>query len=330
MAITLAEAKVGMRDKVTAGVIDEFRRASTFLDALTFDNAVSPGTGGSTLVYGYVQLKTPSTVAVRTLNSEYTPGEAKRQEKVAKCIPFGGAFEIDRVLQNTSGAIDELNFQLQEKIKAGTNYFHNLVINGNSAGSGNGVLNTFDGLNKLLTGQETEIASTSDLSTTALMDSNYNAFLDELDSFISQLVVKPDFLIMNEKMLTKVKSIARRAGYLTRSENAFGQTVEAYNGIALMDAGKYYNGTATVDVVATTTPGAGVYGTTDIYAVKLGLDALHGISPIGNNIISSYMPDMNAPGAVKKGEVEMLAGIALKNTKKAGVLRGVKILPKTS
>ena len=84
MAITLAEAKVGMADKVDQQVVDEFRRSSLLLDRLVFDNAISPGTGGSTLTYGYIQLKTPSTAAVRAINSEYTAGEAKREEKTAK------------------------------------------------------------------------------------------------------------------------------------------------------------------------------------------------------------------------------------------------------
>lgn len=321
MAITLAEAKVGMKDKVDQFVVDEFRRNSELLDALVFDNAVSPGTGGSTMVYGYVQLKSPSTVGVRAINSEYTPGEAKRQEKTSKVIVFGGSFEVDRVLANTSGAVDELEFQMQEKIKAASNYFHNLVINGTSAASGAGfITNTFDGLKKMLAGTETELTSALDISDSTKLDANYNAFLDELDAFIGTLDGKPDMLLMNEKMLTKVRSAARRAGYYERTKNDFGQVVEAYNGIKLMDAGKYYNGTATVDVVE-----VGTDGTSGIYAIKLGLDAFHGISPVGNKIINQYTPDMNAPGAVKKGEVEMLAGVVLKNSKKAGVLKGIKI-----
>lgn len=322
MPITLAEAKVGMADKVDQMVVDEFRRNSELLDALTFDNAVSPGTGGSTMVYGYVQLKSPSTVAVRTLNKEYTPGEAKRQEKTSKIVPFGGSFEIDRVLQNTSGAIDEMAFQMKEKIKAASNYFHNLVINGTSASSGTGyITNTFDGLKKLLANSDTEITTELDVSTSALLDANYNAFLDELDSFLNVLDGKPDMLLMNEKMLTKVRSAARRAGYYERTKNDFGNTIETYNGIKLVDAGKYYDGSKTVDVIPTDDSA----GTTDIYAVKLGLDAFHGISPQGNKIINQYLPDMKQPGAVKKGEVEMLAGVVLKNTKKAGVLKGIKI-----
>ncbi|MCB6603536.1 phage capsid protein, partial [Erysipelatoclostridium ramosum] len=51
----------------------------------------------------------------------------------------------------------------------------------------------------------------------------------------------------------------------------------------------------------------------------------HGISPKGEKLIKTYLPDMKAPGAVKTGEVEMLAGIVLKNSKKAGVFRKVKV-----
>ena len=36
------------------------------------------------------------------------------------------------------------------------------------------------------------------------------------------------------------------------------------------------------------------------------------------------MPDLTLPGAVKDGEVELVAAVALKNTRAAGVLRGVK------
>ncbi|MDD6757354.1 MAG: phage capsid protein [bacterium] len=319
MAITLEEAKVGMADKVDQNVVDTFRRSSLLLDKLIFDNAISPGTGGSTLAYGYVQLKTPSTANVRTINSEYTAGEAKREEKTTKAIVMGGKFQIDRVLIGTAGAVDELAFQAEQKIKATANYFHNLVINGNVT-TGSGVQNTFDGLNKILTDAETEITSTIDVSTSALMDTNYNALLDEVDAFLSTLDGKPSMLMMNDKMLSKMRSAARRAGYYASSRDEFGRTVETYNDIPMVDMGKYYDGSATKDVIETTGEGK-----TDIYAVSIGLDAFHGISPTGSKVITSYMPDLDAPGAVKDGEVELIAGVVLKNTNKAGVLRGIKI-----
>ena len=331
MAITLAEAKVGMTDKVDQQVIDEFRRSSLLLDLLTFDDTVSPGTGGSTLTYGYTRLKSPSTVAVRKINTEYTPGEAKREKATADLVILGGAFEIDRVIAETSGAVDEMDFQMKEKIKAGANYFHNLVINGTSAASGTGyVVGTFDGLRKVLTGSETEITSEIDISTSDLMDENYNAFLDELDAFISTLAEKPDILLMNNQTLTKVRAAARRAGFYDRSTDGLGRVVEKYNGIPMMDCGQYYNGTKTVDVVEISEPTTEAYGETAIYAVKLGLNAFHGISVDGKKMLKTYLPDLKAPGAVKKGEVEMLAAAVLKNSKMAAVLKGIKIKPKTN
>lgn len=332
MPITLAEAKVGMADKVDQQIVDMFRRSSLLLDRLTFDNAISPGTGGSTLTYGYTQLKTPSTAAVRAINSEYTANEAKREKKTTQAIIMGGSFEVDRVIQDTSGAIDELVFQADEKIKATANFFTHCVINGttaSSAGAGKAT-GTFDGLNKLLQDSSTEYTATADLSTSANVTANYNQFLDELDEFISGLDGMPDMLLMNRKMLSKLRGIARRAGYYESTKDDFGRVVETYNGIALMDAGEYYDGSKTVDIVADTAAGSDTFGTSDIYAVKFGLDAFHGISPTGTKVITSYMPDLTLPGAVKKGEVELVAGVALKNTLKAGHMKGIITAPKTA
>ena len=330
MAITLAEAKVGMADKVDQQVVDEFRRSSLLLDRLVFDNAISPGTGGSTLTYGYVQLKTPSTAAVRAINAEYTAGEAKREEKTAKAVIMGGSFEIDRVIQNTSGAVDELAFQAQQKIKATSNYFHNLVINGTSASSGAGyVANTFDGLRKLLNGTSNEISTDIDLSDASKLDSNSNAFIDQLDALVHAVDGDVTMLLMNADMLLKVRAAARRAGYYDRTKDDFGRVVELFGGIPLMDCGKYYNGSASVDVIGTSTPTSNAAGTSSIYAVSIGLDGFHGISPTGTGVISSYMPNMTSPGAVKKGEVELVAGVVLKNTLKAAALNGIVMKPKT-
>lgn len=330
MAITLADAKVGMADKIDRVIVDEFRRSSLLLDKLVFDNAISPGTGGSTLTYGYIQLKTPSTAAVRAINSEYTAGEAKREKKTASAVIMGGSFEVDRVLQNTSGAVDELAFQAQQKIKATSNYFHNLVINGIAAASGAGyVTNTFDGLRKLLEGSSNSFTTDIDLSDATKVTDNANAFIDQLDQLVHAIDGDTSMLLMNGDMLLKVRAAARRAGYYERTKDDFGRVVETFAGIPLMDCGKYFNGTRSVDVIGTSTASASAAGTSSIYAVNIALDGFHGISPVGTGVINSYMPDMTAPGAVKKGEVELVAGVVLKNTLKAAALNGIVLKPKT-
>ena len=320
MAITLAEAKIGMADKVDQQIVDMFRRSSLLLDRMVFDNAISPGTGGSTLTYGYIQLKSPSTASVRTVGGEYTPGEAKKEKKTANAIIMGGAFQMDRVIQNTAGAANEMAFQAEQKIKATANYFHNLVINGAGDNAGAGFVNgTFDGLKKLLAGTANEITGKVSLKTSDDLDNNYNAFLDEMDSFISCLDGTPSMLLMNRAMLVKLRSIARRAGYYERSQDDFGRTVETYAGVPMVDMGQYFDGENLQVVVATEN------GQTAIYAVSLGLDGFHGISPMGDGVIQSYLPDLNTPGAVKTGEVELVAGVVLKNTLKAAVLKGIAI-----
>lgn len=323
MAITLEESKVSMADHVEHAVIDEFRRGSYLLDHLTFDNAVSPGTGGSTLVYGYTQLLTPSTAGFRQINSEYTSNEAKRTKKQCELKIFGGRYSVDRVIQETSGSTDELLFQLRQKIKAASNGFNYMVVNGNSKKNAE----QFDGLNALITGSSTEYKERIglDISDSNKLDDNYKTFLDALDEFLSGLDGKPSILIGNSKLITKIKAAARRAGYYTRSENAFGQSIGGYDGIPLIDLEEYYDGKNTVPVVP-------VYdtGLTDLYAVSLGLDAFHAVSPTGDKIIRNYLPDMSQPGAVKSGEVEMVAGVALKNSRKAGVFRGIKVRPEVA
>ena len=314
MPITLAEAKTGFADKVDQAVVDEFRRSSQLLDMLVFDNAIAPGTGGSTLTYGYMQLLTPSTAAKRTINSEYVPGEAKKTKKTADCAIMGGKFQLDRVIIGTAGAADELAFQASQKVKATSNLFHYLTINGKAD------TDDFDGLSELLAGTENEITSTVDISTSANMDANGQALLDELDTLTSSIDGQASALLMNKKALTKVRGIARRAGYYERTTNAFGVPVETFNGVPMIDLKKFFNGSTSVDVIPTNAEGK-----TDIYAVRIALDGFHGFSPEGSKLITSFMPDLSLPGAVKDGEVELVAGVALKNTKAAGVLRGVKV-----
>lgn len=326
MAITLAEAKVTMVDKVDQTVIDEFRRESYLLDKLTFDDAVAPATNGSTMTYSYTRLLTPSTAASRQLNSEYASNEAKREKCSADLKIFGGSFAVDRVIQNTSGTLNELQFQLEEKIKAARNYFHHLVINGDSAKNEG----EFDGLDVILTGASTEYkdAAGLDLSSTALVKENCARMLDALDEFLSGLDGKPDAILGGSKIITKLQSVARQAGYLSQNEDSFGRAVQGYNGVAFVDLGKYFDGEKSVDVVPSydaEVNGSETTGLCDLYAVKFGLDGFHAVSPAGGKIISTYLPDMNLPGAAKVGEVEMVAAVVLKNTLKAGVMRGIKV-----
>ena len=60
-------------------------------------------------------------------------------------------------------------------------------------------------------------------------------------------------------------------------------------------------------------------------AIRIGLDGVHAASPAGNKLIHQYLPNMTAPGAIKDGEVEMVAAAVLKATRAAGILRKIKV-----
>lgn len=327
MSITLQDAKVGMADKIEQQVIDTFVRKSEILEMLPFDNAVSP-TGGSTLVYGYVQTKKPSSAAFRAINSEYTPNEATIVDKNVKLKIFGGSFQIDRVIKDTEDKLNNMAFQIEQKVEGAVELFHNTMINGDTASE---VLQ-FDGLDKMLVGTTTEFNTEKviDLSTISNLKANADEFYEALLKLINR--TNADALLVNETMKTKIQTVARILGYKTESEESFGRqiTTVGENKVRLIDLGNYYGGTegegTPIINVKTRTVGTSQTGLTDIYAVKFDVNkGFCGVTLTGNNVISTILPDFKTPGAVKTGEVEMVAAVALKDTKSAGVLRNIKV-----
>lgn len=321
MAITLADAKLNTQDDIDLTVIDEFRKSSWLLDNLTFDDVVNPAGGGATLTYGYTRLVSERSAAFRPLNTEYGTEQAKRVRATVDLSVLGGAFEIDRVLSNLgSAATNEVTFQMNQTIKSAKAFFSDQVINGTRNTS---TATGFEGLSKVLTGSGTEYKQPADWSKPADQATALNS-LDALDEFLGLLDGTPNALLGNKKTIARIRSLARRAGYYSRSENSFGQTVEAYNGIPFVDLGaKAGTADPVIGIDAKT-------GTTDLYAVRLGLDAFHGVSTVGSNLVRQWLPNFDMAGAVKRGEVELgPVAVALKTTKGAAVWRGIQVNPAT-
>lgn len=315
MAVTLADAKLLTQDKLTQDVIDEFRK-DDLLNLLVFDNCVALN-GGSTLAYTYNRVLTNGTAAFREINKEYTPQEAKTKQYTTNLKVFGGAFELDRVIQkHVKGVTNQLAFQMQQKIKGAQALFSDTFFNGSAASDAK----VFDGIDVALTGSSTEVKPTAaiDLSSASALDSNYKAFLDAVEDMLSELDGAPTFLAMNRKLRSAFNKVGRRTVAYTETRDEFGRPVQYYDGIQLITIGDKPN---TANPII-----ANGEGGTSLYAVRVGLDGVCGITPEGDDIIDVYMPDFNTPGAVKKGEVEMVAGIAVKATKAAGVLRKIKVV----
>lgn len=320
MAMTLNDMKVGMTDKVAEQVVDIFVRESEILQALPFDNCVSPS-GGSTLTYTYMQTRLPSVATFRELYTEYEANEATLDKKSADLKIFGGKFSMDRVLKQAEGKYNNMAFQMEQKIKAAVGLFHYTLINGDSTTNAK----EFDGLDKMLAGTTSEFnaSGTIDISTAALLKENADEFYEALQNLIT--ATSADALLMNAAAISKIETLARILGYKTESEEAFGRKITTMNGVRFMNLKNVYSQGEGAPVATPCVPI--VEGKTDIYAVKFDVnDGFHGVTLTGNAGLHQYVPDFNAPGAVKFGEVEMTAATVLKNTQHAGVLRNVKLI----
>lgn len=317
MPVTLAQAKLNVQDDLQIGVIDEFQKSSFLFDHIIFDDCVSPTGGGGTMTYSYNRLKTQPTADFRAINTEYIPKEVEKEQFHADLKVFGGSYEIDRVIADMGGVVDEVTFQIQQKAKAAAALFNDTVINGDSAVN----TNAFDGLDKAVTGSSTELipGAAIDLSTSAAVDANWKAFLDVLDEFLMGLDGVPSFIGGNTKLIAKLRAIARRAGMYQTTKDDFGRQVESYGAIPLVDFGAKPG--TNKPVVATDQ----ATGETAMYIARLSLDGFHAISPRGKAPVRTWLPDFNTAGAVKKGEVEMVAAVALKATKAAGAMRKIKV-----
>jgi len=315
MAVTLAQAKLNVTDDLQLGIIDEFAKSSFLLNNIPFDDCVSPVGGGATLTYGYTRLITQPTAAFRAVNSEYATHEVQKQRYTTDLKVFGGAYEVDRIIAGMGGIADEVALQSAQKVKAASALFSDTIINGNSSTDAN----VFDGLDVAVTGSDTEFIPSAaiDLSTSDAVTANAVAFVDAVDEWLATMD-GVDAIMCNAKMLAKFRAVARRMGMYQTKMNNFGQKVEYYGETPLVDLGAK---------AGTNDPIVAIDGSgeTSMYAVRFGIDGFHAISMAGQPPVKIWLPDFSTAGAVKKGEVEMVAGCALKSTKAAGAFRKIKV-----
>lgn len=354
MPQTLAQAQLNTQDDISYAVIENLRRYSWLLDQMVFDDTVTPGTGGGSLTYGYTRLLAPRGAAFRAFNSDYTPTEAARERLTVDLKPLGGSFEIDRVLAELGQAsTNEVTFQMQQLLTGVRMKFQQELVLGDTAVDADG----FDGLDKLLTGAETEYKPLDEGESTGYLDwtpgtinsqSLAMAAMDVLDGWLSRIVPSTSgggdlgrdgalpagvkAILGNTRSITRVRALARWAGMYTAERDDLGRHVEMYGPWTLVDIGDNMTGSAPIipiesrdaDEDGGTTPA--VDGLTDLYAVSFGLDSFHGASVAGRGLVSTYMPPFDLPGVVKKGEIEMgPVAAVLRNIKSCGVLRNVKV-----
>lgn len=333
MPTTLAEGKNNAQTDYDPFVIDEFRKESVVLDTLPFDRAVNPAGGGATLTYGYRRLTTQATADFRPLNTEYTPGEVVTSPHSVELAVLGGTFQVDRVIAKVGPALSgAVALNMRQKVKAAATKFQDAVINGDVAVDAAG----FDGLNKALTGSSTEFRA-GQVTDWRDWDTNPAAVhqaLDAIDEWLSLLDGAPTVILGNARALARVRAAARRAGQYVKSpiEGLIGQDGrpierETYGGIVFANPGaKAGTNNPIIPIQTRTVATVETAGLTDLYAYRVGLDAFHGVTTVGNELVQTWLPDFTNVKAVQEGGVELgPVAVALKATKAASVFRNIRV-----
>jgi len=302
MALTLAQALPLSQSKLSNVVVDEFRK-SALLDRLIFDdNATS--NGGASFTYTYNRITQQPIAASRLLNADYDDQATLTEQASARLGILGGRFGIDRALAaNEHKVVDLIKFQLEQKAKATVAEFHNQFINGDSAQ--NPELGEFDGLDLILAGTSQLIDGNSlALNSSTNLTSNAPALADLFRKARAKLMRSPDVWLMNNDMYAVWQSVMDRLGVNTATKAEYGYEVSQWGPSLVMPLGDAPGGTT--PIIPTDN------GETSIYGVCLGLDGVHGVAPAGQ-LIKTYLPNFQYnSNPVQAGEVEMIAGIAVK------------------
>lgn len=318
---TLDDAKKLSQSKLTNHVIDEFRK-SPLMDAMIFDDCVKPQ-GGNSLSYVYNRVSTWPTAEGRAINSEYqTKDVAKTTQYTVDLKIFGGAFDLDRVLINHEKQVitNQLTFQMDQKIKATRALFNDWFINGDSAGTDK---NSFDGLNKAIKDTATDYkpAAILDMSSAAAIEQNWKTFLYYIRQVRKLMDGAPTLMAVNDDMFAVFQTVADYSAQFTATKTDMGSEIVKYGTTTIMSMGDKPGKSKQIIETSETD------GTSPIYFARLGLDGVHAVTPDGQKAPKTYLPNLSLPGAVKTGEVEMIAAMAVKATKSAAVLRNIKVAP---
>ena len=317
---TLDDAKKLSQSKLTNHVIDEFRK-SPLMDAMIFDDCVKPQ-GGDSLSYVYNRVSTWPTAEGRAINSEYqTKDVAKTTQYTVDLKIFGGAFDLDRVLINHEKQVitNQLTFQMDQKIKAVRALFNDWFINGDSTSN----TKSFDGLDKAIKGTATDYTPSAilDMSSAEAIEQNWKTFLYYIRQVRKLMDGAPTLMAVNDDMFAAIQTVADYSAQFTATKTDLGSEIVKYGTTTIMAMGDK-PGKAS-QIIETSEAD----GTSPIYFARLGLDGVHAVTPDGQKAPKTYLPNLSLPGAVKTGEVEMIAAMAVKATKSAAVLRGIKVAP---
>lgn len=286
---------------LASGVVEVFASENPVLQGLPFINIAGNA-------YTYNRETSLPGVAFRGFNEGYTESTGVVNPATESLTIVGGDSDYD-VAQikmqtgdnNTRAVYDAM------KAKALTLTWLKTFFAGDSAVNAK----EFDGLNARLDGgtQEIVAGANGDVLT-----------LSMVDDLIDKITGTPSMLLVNKPTLRKINDLARAANQATEVvNNQFGQRITMYAGVPI---GVIEDGADGNPILGFTETQGTATDTCSLYAVKYGLDALHGIQTAPIDVRD--LGEIDSKPAYRT-RIEWYSGLVVKHPKAVARLRGVTL-----
>lgn len=316
--ITLAEAQKMNPSAISRRLYDEIQ-VDNMLGILPFDDTAAISGRGGTTTYVHNRVKTGSGVSTRAIGGKYTASNMEIEQITITLAQLGGKFEIDRRIGLNIRPEREAQ-EMEAKVKAARGLFNKLVIHGDRAVDPN----AFDGLSKALVGAtRQEDTNEHDWTKPVMEAKDAYGILSALDDLNSSVSGSVSAYLGNSEALNKIRSAARLVNAYTTRVTPLSDQTEFYGSIALLDMAEVGGTDGDEEVLPIKED-----GTAELFAVRFGLDAFHGVTSMGGNIFDIVRPDYNLAEEQVTGLVEIgPVGVALEQLRAAAVLRNVRLRP---
>lgn len=295
--LTILEASKLNDNPLASGIVEIIASANPVLERLPFV-AISGN------AYRYNREGTLPGIAFRGYGEGYTESTGVVNPQVESLTIMGGDSDYDVALvkQNAGQSNDLRAAHDALKAKAASLTWLKTFFDGDSVANPK----EFDGLNRRLTGGQLLSLATGGGTLT----------LAKVDELIDAVNGTPDMLLMPKAIRRKIGALASGTAAVAMSLDLLGRPMMSYAGVPIGVIEDDATGAAILGFDED--DGSGNLDTCSIYALRLGLDALHGIQTAPIDVRD--LGEIDSKPAMRT-RIEWYSGVVVKHPKAAARLR---------
>ena len=253
--LTILEAAKLNPSPLVSGVVEIFARENPVLLNMPFETINGPA-------YVYNREGTLPGVAFRGINESYTESTGIINPQTERLAIAGGESDYDTFIVKTgTGSNDARAVHDGMKSKALAMRWLKTWFDGDSVTEPR----EFDGVNKRITGTQLIDAGSGGATLTLAM----------VDELIDAIPGGANMLLLNRTLRRKITALAASTQAVVMTQDQLGRPMTTYAGVPLGLV--EYDDSGNLILAFDEADGAGHNDTSSIYAVRFGMDSLHGI-----------------------------------------------------